>query len=193
MVLEMLKFDLDTILSFINKTAAQAFAVSLMSGAFLALRERAWFGFERLPEFSEPSAGILLLVSSTVWIGSLLKICADQIINQINKIQMRRKNTKREARIIESLSELNDGELKVLSYLVVNNQQHFVAPSNDHALTPLIKKGLLVYTAAGLEDLMSYPYAVPQFVWERIKDDERMHNKALDSRSRRVRAPWGYF
>jgi hypothetical protein len=181
--------NLDSILSFVNKTAAQAFGVSLMSGAFLALRDAAWFGFERLPDYSEPVAGILLLVSGSVWAGFILKLSAEFVRLQFNTRRLRRAADERRARVIASLADINDREWRVLAYLVTNNRPHFVAPMNDANLTPLIKKGILVYTGSGVENILAYPYAVPDFVWDIIKSDQRM----LDEKFRRNRAPWGLY
>lgn len=73
---------------------------------------------------------------------------------------------------LEYLNSLSREEVEVLTGAVKRNQRTIVGDATNFILQSLCKKGLLTMSS-GLCDVLHYPFIIPEFVYDELKNYER--------------------
>jgi len=123
-----------------------------------------------LPDSIGIKFGILALRAKYLpWIGggtlAAFVLWVVQLVPWINaKFAQRRYRTQ----VLQNLFGLTEQEQFLLCYCTHRGQRTVYLAPNDSAAQALCNKGLLV-PSSGLGRALSWPFTIPQFVWEHIR------------------------
>ncbi len=175
-------------LNALNFKASSALAAAIAAASIYLGAEQNFLHLGTLPFWSRMTAGIVAIFAGSVVLGRLI----DHICGWVNRIHETHQETKKQAekkkRIIAEPDDLNDREREILSFALLTNQKSFTAGIDGEKLTSLMTRGLVV-RQSGVYSVIKWPYFIPDFVWDAMKD----RRQELSCANPHSSPPWSRF
>lgn len=157
------------------------FPGAILVFAPVALLER--LGFTAFVEQYRGWIGVITFICFMLWLVQLYshlsekrkdKIAKKQIeIEQQEKARLStEKELKKQEEILEHFDSLSDGEKFLLQCALARNQQTIITHLSDPHAVSLCHKRIIVSAPKG--DMLNFPFQIPSFVWEFMKENEDM-------------------
>lgn len=150
--------SLQDILNAIQLKARYLFGIAAL-GALMLLMSQSWaeaFGVEKFREDYRGGIGIVTLTAGVFWVVQLFAV-----YERWSRERRRRRS------VLAMLDSLSPEEMLLLAYCVIRNCRTITLDVTDRVACALASKGLL-YRPAGTYSPLSYPFAVPDFLWAHL-------------------------
>lgn len=165
-----------------------AAAVAVACIMILVMADAGWFFLDTLPEWAKAVVAVVAFLAIALTGGNVLQWFIDESSKTRERRdkgkeeqakQRKRKEERERLRqtILGYLDTLSDSERDILSYHVQKNQQSFTTDMTGERIGTLKQKGL-VEMASGIHREMSWPFTIPNFVWEELQRRKDEFNTA---------------
>ena len=175
-------------LNALNFKASSALAAAIAAASIYLSAKQNFLHLGTLPPWSRTTAAIVAIIAGSVVLARLTDhICA--LVKRMHEThQTKKKQAEKKKRIIAELDDLNDREREILSFALLTNQRSFTAGIDGEKLTSLMTGGLVV-RQSGVHSMIEWPYFIPEFVWDAMKDRRQEFSHANPYSS----PPWARF
>ena len=135
------------------------FGIWLIGALILFLPQKAaeGFGFLNIREHYRGWIGIGTISAFAFWCIQLIPLFSNY-----------RSTTKYKTGVTQSLSSLSQEEWFLVAYCLNRNQQTITLELTHRAARALVAKGIFI-AADGVGNSLSWPYTIPNFLWNHIK------------------------
>jgi hypothetical protein len=133
------------------------------------------FGLNTIRENHRHWVGLATLAAFIFWCVQLVPYFkAKQRLRRLNHSKSEKEDKafeEEKAEIRNLLQTLSDKEAMILAYCLYKKHRTITLPLTDAAANSLCHKGLLI-RATGMGMPSDWPFTIPDFVWEELKESE---------------------
>lgn len=154
-----------------------AAAVAVACILILVMAEFGWFFLDTLPAWLKASVAAVAIIALVLAGKNIVQWFTDEFSKKKEYRRKEKTQARNQQKILGYLDTLNAREHKILSYLVQKKQQSFTADISEAPIATLRQKKL-VEMGEGANEILNWPFMIPNFVWEELQKRRDEFNTA---------------